>query len=187
MRKSAVKKMRAESLVRFKSVVLALALCVLSPASMALAFEPENLPRVDTPLVRESSQPSLGELVSFDVFGLEKTSFSALRENVPPEITEYARAAIQADSRLHYSSPAQGVLKFECANSGCNRIRAQVTRGVDGPVLWESSRLYRHCPFVRFSFQPDSKKFAYQMVEKLAHDYQSALKASTVKIEIENP
>ncbi len=181
-----MKKSRAERLVRFKSVVLALALGVLSAASLAWASEPDNLPRVDTPLASESAHPSLGGLVSFDVFGLEKTSFSALRENVPPEITEYARAAIEADPRLHYTSPGQGILKFECANSGCNRIRAQVTQGLDGPVLWQTSRLYRHCPFIRFSFQPDSKKFAYQMVEQLARDYQSALKASTVKIEIEN-
>jgi len=173
-------------MVHFKSVALALVLGVLSVASQAWASEPDNLPRVDTPLASESAHPSLGGLVSFDVFGLEKTSFSALRENVPPEITEYARAAIQADPRLNYISPGQGILKFECANSGCNRIRAQVTQGLDGPVLWQASRLYRHCPFVRFSFQPDSKKFAYKMVEQLARDYQSALKASTVKIEIEN-
>ncbi|WP_373531661.1 hypothetical protein [Vampirovibrio sp.] len=177
--------------VKFLALVVSLGVWV--GGSTACAFALESLPNVDpaaasTPsnFSREFSPPSLAGLRSFDVFGLEKASFSAFRENVPPEITEYARAALQADTRFEYSSPGQGVLKFECVDFKCNRIRAEVTHGVDGPVLWQTARVYRHCPLIRFSFQPDSKKFAYRMVEQLGRDYQNALKASRVKIEIEN-
>lgn len=137
------------------------------------------------PQAPQTFWPQLGLVQSLDVLGWETSSFSASRESVPPEVAEYARAALQEQSHMRYQSPADAVLKFECADSGCYRVRGQVTQGVDGPVLWEHSEVYRRCPLMRFTFQPDSKKFARLMVERLTLDYQNSLKPNMAKIEIQ--
>lgn len=182
-----MRKSRIERSIGIKALAIALTLGSLSASALGWASETRHLPKLDasaTKAAPASSHLTLGGLASFDVFGLEQASFSTERENVPPEIAEYARAALQTDNRFRYESPGQGVLRFECEDSGCDRIRAEVTQGPDGPVLWQTSKVFRHCPFIRFTFQPDSKKFAHKMVERLAQDYQNALKASATKIEI---
>ena len=131
--------------------------------------------------------PQLGMVQTLDVQDWTTASFSASRESAPPEIAEYARAALQEQPHMRYQSPADAILKFECADSGCYRVRAQVTQGVDGPVVWEHSEVYRRCPLMRFTFQPDSKKFARLMVDRLTLDYQNALKPNMAKIEIQAP
>lgn len=131
--------------------------------------------------------PQLGLVQSLDVADWGTASFSPDREGVPPEIAEYARAALQAQSHLQYNSPADAVLKFECADSGCYRVRAQVSQGEGGPVLWEHTAVYKRCPLMRFTFLPDGKKFAHLMVERLTQDYQNAQKPNMAKIEIEAP
>lgn len=154
-----------------------------------------NLPaqaKADKPKAPVSTAlPALGELSTFDVFGMERQDFSAERQNIPHEAVEYARTALQNNDHLKYSSPAQGVLRFKCENTSCSRIRAEVTQGVDGPVVWQTVQQYKRCPFVDFSFMPDSKKFANSIVSLLAHDYQNLLKVRTAitpvstKIQIE--
>ncbi len=148
---------------------------------------PSTAPKQGHPQTPQAFWPQLGMVQSLDVLGWETSSFSARRESVPPEIAEYARAALQEQSQLPYQSPADAVLKFECADSGCYRVRAQVTQGAEGPVLWEHAEVYRRCPLMRFTFQPDGKKFARRMVNRLTVDYQNALKPNMAKIEIENP
>lgn len=135
--------------------------------------------------------PALGDLRSFDVMDMERQDFSASRELIPHEAVEYARTALQNNGHLSYKSPAQGILRFKCENNSCSRIRAEVTEGMDGPVVWSTVQQYRRCPFVDFSFMPDSKKFANTIVSLLAQDYQSvvkvqtAIKAVPAKIQIE--
>lgn len=156
--------------------------------STGWALETHSLPTLQTASSQKAVDVlrpvSLGDLRSFNVFDIEKTSFSAEREAVPPEVVEYTRAALQTDSLLHYDAAGQGVLKFQCQDAGCHRVKAELTYGENGPVLWSISRLYKECPFVSFRFQPDSKAFANKVVSRLAQDYQKALKATPAKIEI---
>lgn len=131
-----------------------------------------------------SNYSLLGELRSFDVLDIENHDFSAVRENVPGEIMEYARTAMQNDERLQYQSPAQGILRFTCASKDCYKIRAEVTQGFNGPVVWVTEEIYQPSMWVNTEFIPDSKKFAKQIVEKLAMDYQKAMKPVPMKINI---
>jgi len=126
----------------------------------------------------------LGELRSFDVMDIEEHNFSSARENVPAEILEYARTALQNDDRLRYGSPAQGVLRFSCVDNGCSKIRAEVTQGHNGPVVWQTEALFEPSVFVNVHFLPDSKLFAKRIVGRLAVDYQKALKPLPMKINI---
>jgi hypothetical protein len=126
----------------------------------------------------------LGEMQSFDVMDIEKHDFSAIRENVPAEVLEYARTALQNDDRLEYGSPADGILRFSCAKEDCSKIRAEVTQGLNGPVVWETEATYQPNVLVNVHFMPDSKKFAKHIVQKLAMDYQKAMKPSPMKINI---
>lgn len=130
------------------------------------------------------SSSLLGELRSFDVMDIEPQNFSATRENVPAEVMEYARAALQTDERLRYGSPAQGLLRFICANHACTRIRAEVTQGYNGPVVWHMESTYEPNVFINVQFLPDSKRFAKRVVGRLAMDYQKALKPLPMKINI---
>ena len=132
-----------------------------------------------------SSTGLLGELQSFEILDIDGHDFSSSRQNVPAEVLEYARTAILNDERLRYRSPAQGLLRFSCANAACSKIRAEVTQGFNGPVVWQTEQTYEPSFWVNFSFMPDSKKFARQVVDKLAADYQKALKPVPVKINIQ--
>jgi hypothetical protein len=127
----------------------------------------------------------LGELRSFDVLDMEGHDFSSSRENVPAEILEYARTALQNDDRLRYGSPGQGLLRFSCVNNGCSRIRAEVTQGLNGPVVWQTEELFEPGFLVNIHFLPDSRFFAKRIVGKLAVDYQKALKPLPMKINIQ--
>lgn len=129
--------------------------------------------------------PGLSEIRSFDVFDMELNDFSASRENIPHEAVEYARTAMETSRLLNYSSPAQGVLRFKCDNESCSRIRAEVTRGPDGPVVWKTVQQYRHCPLTNFRFMPDSKKFANTVVNMLAQDYKNSMKEVSARIQIQ--
>lgn len=173
-----------------KSLALLLGLLSVSllSASTGWAVDTHSLPTLQaapSEKTVDALRPvSLGDLRSFNVFDLEKTSFSADREAVPPEIVEYTRAALQTDNLLHYDAAGQGVLKFQCQDAGCHRVKAELTYGENGPLLWSVSKLYKQCPFVSFRFQPDSKAFANKVVSRLAQDYQKALKVTPAKIEI---
>ena len=128
----------------------------------------------------------LAALHSFGLLDMEPYDFSATRENIPAEVQEYARTALQNDGRLQYQSlAAEGVLRFRCVNSSCATIRAEVTQGLHGPVVWATEQVYVPSIWVNVHFMPDSQKFARQIVNKLALDYQQALKPSGVKINIE--
>ena len=126
----------------------------------------------------------LGELRTFDVMDIENQNFSASREEVPAEVMEYARAALQNDDRLRYGSPAQGLLRFSCVNNACSRIRAEVTQGYNGPVVWKTEETFEPNVLVNVHFLPDSRRFAKHIVGKLAMDYQKALKPMPMKINI---
>ena len=136
------------------------------------------------PKPEEQIFTGLANLQSFEVRDMEPQDFSAQRQDIPHEAIEYARTAIEQDARLHYESPAQGVLNLKCDNPTCSRIRAEVTRGEDGPVVWQYTQQYRLCPLRDLSFLPDSRKFANRIVNQLAQDYQKALKASNGRIQI---
>lgn len=168
-----------------KTFALTLAFGLLSGSAQNWAAETGTLPEIKTtPTVTASALMTLGKLGSFEISAKERGGFSSERGEVPPELAEYARTALQKDTRLNYASPAQGILKFQCEDSDCHRIKAEVTYGEDGPVLWQDSRLYKLCPFINFRFLPDSQKFARKMVEQLAQDYEAAVKAGSIKIEI---
>lgn len=128
----------------------------------------------------------LGELRSFDVMDIERHDFSASRENVPAEILEYARTALQNDDRLRYGSPGQGLLRFSCVDNGCSHIRAEVTQGLNGPVVWQTEEEFEPGFLVNVHFLPDSRHFAKRIVGKLALDYQKALKPLPMKINIKD-
>jgi hypothetical protein len=125
--------------------------------------------------------PELGALQSIEVRSFEQRDFSVSRDASPPELAEYARTAIQNDERLRYASPGQGVLHFYCDAPGCSKIRAELTQGESGPVLWQAVEMYR--PMVTLT-EPDPRKLAKRLIERLASDYEKALKAVPLKINI---
>ena len=135
--------------------------------------------------VSNSGNSLLGEIRSFDVMDIENSNFSSARENVPAEVLEYARSALQNDERLRYGSPAQGLLRFSCANSPCSVIRAEVTQGSDGPVVWQTEERFEPSMLVNVHFLPDGKRFARRIDNKLALDYQKSLKPMPTKINIQ--
>ncbi len=167
------------------SLVLAVLASVMTLGPLARAAESERLPSLPEPEQKAVAVPvSLGDVTSFEVYDPKRPEFSTERGEVPAEISEYARVAIQNERRLQYNSPAKGVLRFQCVDIGCYRIKAQVTYGTDGPVLWKASKQFRQCPLTNFGFQPDGKKFAVKMVNQLANDYQKSVHSSPAKIEI---
>ena len=134
--------------------------------------------------VSNSGNSLLGEIRSFDVMDIERSEFSSDRESVPAEILEYARSAMQNDERLRYGSPGQGLLRFHCANSACSVIRAEVTQGSDGPVVWQTDARFEPSILVNVHFMPDGKRFARRIINQLALDYQKSLKPLPTKINI---
>lgn len=134
--------------------------------------------------LHESATIKLGELRSFNVYDMEAHDFSASREAVPQEIVEYARTALQASQQLRYDDRAQGLLRFRCANGNCSKIRAEVTDGAGGTVLWKKVQRYRPYPWLDFGFLPDGKRYANHIVSRLSQDYMKTLKAVPLKIEI---
>jgi len=126
----------------------------------------------------------LGQIHSFDVMDMEPGIFSSSHVNVPAEVMEYARTALQNDDRLSYGSPGQGMLRFSCANESCSRIRTEVLMGLNGPVVWKTETTYEPNALVNIRFMPDSKRFAKRVVNQLALDYQKVLKPMPVKINI---
>jgi hypothetical protein len=153
--------------MKFQLTALLTALAVLGCAGIAV--------RANEQMV------SLGDIHTFEVHQFEKEDFSAGREKVPPEIVEYARTAIQNDERLLYRSPGEGIVHLYCDSPQCGRIRMEVTQGVDGPVVWKTSRQFR-APIV--FVEPDSRKFAKKLVNELATDYELAIKETPATIPI---
>jgi hypothetical protein len=131
-----------------------------------------------------SLYPKLAQIQDFEVHDIELQDFAVGRENIPHETIEYARTALQNESHLQYKSPAQGILNFHCENTGCSKIRAEVTQGVGGPVIWQFRQQYRVCPLLDFGLVPDSKKFAAKIVKQLAKDYQQAIQSTDNRIQI---
>lgn len=171
-----------------KSVALAMVLLALGAVGTnATGWAEEELPAIraeqTAPAAVNEKTPTLADLRAFNIFDLEQNAFSTEREAVPAEVVEYAKAALQSDALLRYDPAAPGVLKFHCQDSGCYRIKAELSYGEGGPVLWHTSRLYKACPFLRFRFQPDSKAFAGKMISRLSQDYQKALKAASAQSE----
>ncbi len=141
----------------------------------------------ETPSRADEQAVSLGDLRTFDVQDFEQTGLELGRSNLPPELVEYAREAIQTDERLRYSSPGQGVVHLYCETPDCGRLRIEVTQGPDGPMVWQTTETYRSLMgklFMFQSFQPDNRKFAKMLVSRLATDYEKSLKAVPTKIEI---
>lgn len=131
--------------------------------------------------LKASTDSVLGDLHSFDVHGMEQLDFSSERQAVPPEIIEYARTALQTDDRLRYQSPGQAVLHFSCQSPQCGMVKAEVTIGEDGPVVWSTVQRYRAMVSLG---DPDPRKFAQKVVERLGADYQKSMKAVPLKINI---
>jgi hypothetical protein len=132
--------------------------------------------------VRANEQTvSLGELRTFEVHQFEKQDFSSGRENVPPEIVEYARTAMQNDERLLYSSPGDGIVHFYCDSPRCGKIRIEVTKGQDGPIVWQRSRQFRPAIVL---VEPNSREFAKKIVAELAMDYEAAIQETPATIPI---
>lgn len=128
---------------------------------------------------------NLGDLKSFGIYDMPRHDFAASRQdNVPPEVVEYTRTALQHDNRIQYESPGQGVLHYYCDNSLCTRFKIELTHGPDGPVLWRTVQKYRFLPALEFQFAPDNRKFAAKIVDLLAKDYQKSLTAVPQKIQI---
>lgn len=174
-----------------KSVALAMALMALTVAGFTTAGwagSASGLPAIESgeaaSTASEAKIPALSDLRAINIFDLEKNPFSTDREAVPAEVVEYAKASLQTNTLLRYDPSATGVLKFQCQDSGCYRIKAELTYGEAGPVLWQSSAVYKSCPFLSFRFQPDSKAFATKMINRLSQDYQKALKASVAQHEV---
>lgn len=175
-----------------KSLIWVMSLLMAGSITVALqgwAAEHPGLPEMQTVNTNaEKATPahpiSLGDLRAFNVFDLEKSSFASEREGVPAEVIEYTRSALQASNLLRYDPASPGMLKFQCQDSGCHRIKTELTYGEDGPVLWRTSTLYKSCPLMNFHFQPDSKAFTNKVLARLTRDYQKALKAMPAKIEI---
>jgi hypothetical protein len=154
--------------------------------AMPAEIQPEStaVTPADNTVEATEKGPSLGDLQTFDVHAFEPREFSVGREMaVPPEMGEYARMAIQTDGRLNYSSPGQGVLHFRCDSASCGRIRAEITVGRDGPVVWSTIRTFRPMLTVQ---DPNPRKFAREVVEQLGADYSKALKAVPLKIQIKD-
>lgn len=127
---------------------------------------------------------TLGDLRSFEIPEFEVHEFSTEQGSVPPEIGQFARTAIQGNQLLRYSSPGEGFLRFRCEGYkgfGCGRIRAEVTAGTDGPVVWSTVRTYD--PFFTV-FEPNPRRFAREVVGQLGEDYRKAMKAVPMKIQI---
>jgi len=125
--------------------------------------------------------PELGEIRTFEVRSFEPQDYSTTRDEVPPEMPEYARSALLNDIRFRYASPGEGLLRFSCAGFFCHRIRAEVTLGENGPVVWKTERLYRKFFMVT---DPDTRRFARSVVEQLGADYANSLQAVPEKIQI---
>ena len=88
-----------------------------------------------TELVKNESV-NLGDLRSFGIYDMPAHDFAASRdENVPAEVVEYTRTALQHDKRLQYKSPADGMLHFYCDNTLCTRFKIELTHGAEGPVV----------------------------------------------------
>lgn len=170
--------------MRHQTLAATVAIAVLAglflPSLPGWASKPTHLAEPK----QELSSTKLGELRSFGVSDMPAQNFAPSQDDLPQELVEYARVAIQNDHRLHYDSPAQGVLHLSCANQSCARIHAEVTDGVSGPVVWQTDMQYRLNPLIDFTFLPDSKKFANKLINKLAEDYQQTLKATPQKIQI---
>ncbi|HEY9745077.1 MAG TPA: hypothetical protein V6C99_02540 [Oculatellaceae cyanobacterium] len=132
-------------------------------------------------VVRADSTSELGALHSFEVHQFEAYDFSSERERVLPEVIEYARTAIQSNEQLLYHSPGEGLVRFYCDSPSCNRIRVEVTKGKDGPVVWKTVRQLK--PPVALK-EPDSRRFARSIIEDLARDYEAALTATPATIPI---
>jgi hypothetical protein len=137
-----------------------------------------------TELVKNESV-NLGDLRSFGIYDMPKHDFAATRdENVPAEVVEYTRTALQSDKRLSYKSPADGMLHFYCDNTLCTRFKIELTHGPDGPVVWRTIQNYRFLPGMEFHFAPNNRKFAQKVVDLLADDYQKTIKPVPEKIQI---
>lgn len=168
--------------MRKNTIGLMTALCLLTAFSWAAG--PGALPKMSAPPAKMEALTSLGAVKTFDVHDIERAEFSAAREGVPPEIAEYARAAIRNDKRFRYDSPAGGILSFHCADAGCHWVRAQVNAGQDGPVVWQTTKLFKTYSFLSFTFMPDTRNFANKIVTRLAQDYQKSSRQYPARLQI---
>lgn len=163
------------------SMVMAGLLGALAVATMpALAEKPAATPARPA-TATTVTHPGLGEVRTFEVRTFEPQDYSSKRGEIPPEMSEYARSAVLNDARFRYASPGDGLLRFSCAGPFCRRVRAEVTLGEDGPVVWQTERLYRKVLTVA---DPDNRQFTRAIVDQLGADYEKSLKAVPMKIQI---
>lgn len=179
--------------MRAMSLNSILTACCMTALSLSVAVG--NAWAEHSGLKGQAPEPSLSGSVQsvglrgiqkIDVLGMEPFDFSSDRQNVPPELVEFMRSAIRNEPRLPYASPADGVLRLRCEDSQCNRIRAELSQGLEGPVVWQRVEVYRKNPLFTFHFLPDSRLFANRLIEQLAQDYSQSLKPSAVKIQIKD-
>jgi hypothetical protein len=175
--------MRAMNSPRSLALLLAASLLAGSAWASTPATKPAHESKRAARAARAAEQklnpfPNLGDVQSFEVQGLEAYDFSAGRQEFPPELAEYIRTAILNDNRLHYSSPGQGILRLSCDNTRCSQVRAEVTNGTDGGVVWKAVKDYSRNPLFTLDGLPNARQFANKMVEQLAQDYEKSLKAT---------
>lgn len=166
------------------SLVALLISAMVMGNSLGWASETSSKDKLSDKKGAEHVFAGLATLQNFEVRDIEPQDFSAQREDIPHEALEYARTAMEHEARLHYDSPAQGILRLKCDNANCSRIRAEVSQGTDGPVVWHYTEQYRISPLRDFGFVPDGRKFANKIVSQLAQDYEKARKASSHRIQI---
>lgn len=171
--------------MKSKFMVLTLTAGLLA-VSLNIVQAEEQTARPEPAAAQASNEESvtLGDLHTFDVHDFDGRNFSTERSSVPPEIGEFVRTAIQSNQVLRYSAPGEGMLRFRCEGLygvGCGRIRAEVTVGQDGPVVWSTVRTYDR--FLSVS-EPNPRKFAREVVGQLSEDYRKAMKAVPLKIQI---
>ena len=128
---------------------------------------------------------NLGDVRSFGIYDMPRHDFAASRQaNVPAEVVEYTRTALQNDNRIQYASPAQGMLHFYCDDNLCTRLKVELTQGTDGPVLWRTVQNYWMWPWREIQLAPNTRKFAEKIVNLLVDDYQKTVTAVPEKIQI---
>lgn len=135
----------------------------------------DSKPAVDT------TSATLGQVTSFEVEAFPRWEFGVDNGRMDPELLEYARRELEKDNRLTTGSPGEAVLRFVCVSAGCYKIRAEVTLGKDGPVIWQTMKTYTRNPFRTFR---NNHGLAEEIIDSLAADYEKSAREVPVKIDI---
>ncbi len=135
------------------------------------------------PAVDATNSSTLGQVTSFEVESFPHWEFSVDNGRVNPEILEYARRELQQSKLLQTASPGEALLHFYCQGANCRTVRAEVTLGKEGPVIWQTVVKYTKNPFHTYR---DSHGLAEKVIQQLSADYQKSLEEVPVKIDIKS-